>query len=248
MVCLEDGEAGGSGSDLGGEGECFPGAGGGLPEAGLPGFGVADDDVHEAIGVEVEEADAVVGAVGFAQRVAAEGVGGDAFGAVADVEEAEFFAVSFFSAGDEAGDLGVPDPAVGVEDEGEEAGVSDGEVDGAGEVGDGFGVVLAVAVLGFPVGRDGRGEFPGVVVDDVGEGVVVGDIDEAAEAGDVFGEAGLVFRGGVEDGEDGGVGGEEVAAAGGGSEDVGEESWGEGVHRVAAGHAESDGGGIWDLC
>ena len=101
------------------------------PEARLPDPVVADDHVHEAVVVHVEQADAVVLAVGGAQRLAAEQVACSAAPATSrKVRNLTFLPCFVDRMVDQLDDLLVANPAVRVEDEAEDALLDDGGVEG----------------------------------------------------------------------------------------------------------------------
>src|SRR6185295_4350537 len=102
--------------DRGGEGRLLPAAA--LPDPRRLRLLVSDDDVDEAVTVDVEDPDAVVASVGPPERVASQEVPVDPLLGFAEGEEQDLLPVLPDRVVDEFHELGVLDPVVRVKDEG----------------------------------------------------------------------------------------------------------------------------------
>jgi hypothetical protein len=211
---------------------------------------VANDDVHVPVGVQVEQADAVVPPVGRAEGLAGEEVGVQSLLHLREREELDLLAVLLHGVVDHLHDLRRLDPPVRVEDEVQHALLDDRDVDQRVPVGDRLRVVRPLHVLGLPVARRGAGELPAqlpdhvrvrVVLDRVHEGFerhVLAELLPAVGVDDQLArEARVLGRGDVEDGR---VDREEPLGGRHLVEDLGVEPRARRVQRVAAGHAERD--------
>ena len=99
------------------------------PDAGLAQLVVANDDVEIAVAIQIEQANAIVAAIGRAKRLAAEQVFGQTFAGLAKVEKLDFVSMPLDRVVDQLVDLVVLDPAVRMKHEREDALLDHGRVE-----------------------------------------------------------------------------------------------------------------------
>ena len=165
-----------------------------LPSARLSLAADSAEHVQETVVVEIEQSDAFVLSGNASQRLFAGQILVQPFHRLLERQEFHLLAVGAFGVVDELDDLVIAEPAVRMEDRGEDTLRAHDGVQGELPVGDGGGVGGAVGVEGFPVARDHRGEFPAGAVDDVGIGIV---LDVGAEIRERFFCHGVGCRGEV---------------------------------------------------
>ena len=169
-----------------------------LPDAADLPLLVADEDVEVAVGVEVEEADAVFAPLIVAQGASGEEILVDAVQRIRKGQELDPFAVGFVGVIDEVDDAIRGNPRVGMKHEGVDALLRNGVVERGFHVVECAQVVRSVEVVAFPIAGDGAGEFPEGIADDIGVGVVLDRVDEGVE-GEVLAELLGIGLGDVED-------------------------------------------------
>ena len=139
----------------------------------------------------IKQPDAIACALVSPEGLSAEQVAPDSLCCLVKVEELDLPAVALHLVIDQLDKLGVPDPAVGMEDQAEGSFLDGIDVDGCLQVIHRDGVVDPVQFLGLPVARHSAGKLPAELSDDVGVGVVFDGVDIGFK-GDVLAELFLV--------------------------------------------------------
>ncbi len=164
------------------------------PAARLPDLVVADDHVHEAVVIQIEQPHAVVPAIGGAQRLSTQQVLVQSLLRFAEGEELHFFAVLRRRVFDEIDDLLIANPAVRMEDQAEHAAFDDGGIEGRLPIADGDGIVRLVPVLGHPIAGHDAGKLPAQSAEDIRVRIVLDGVDEGAIRRQILAKAILTVR------------------------------------------------------
>ena len=150
----------------------------GRPDPRLADTPVADDHVHVAVVVKIQQTHAVVLALRVAKRLPGQKVFRQAVVHLGICEESYLLAVLAVGVVDYLDDLLAPDISHGMEQKRVDTTLDDGRVDACLHVADGERVVGLVEILGCPVTEQLEGHFPAEPADDVRVRVVLNGVDE----------------------------------------------------------------------